>query len=336
LDIYFDGKRTWESLNLTLPDDPKLRKEVRQLAETVRIKREMQLLSAREGLIDSTGGRATFADYAKKRAASSRNLRAALATLEKYKGADTRLVAIDETWLENFRHWLLADSGLKQSTAAIYFANVRSVLRRALRERLIARNPGVNVRAIRATESDKIPLSDDDMRQLTARQLPTDLGKEISRCFLFACNVGFRVSDLRRLTWADVDRSAQAITLRTQKTGAVVCVPLNAVAWGLLDTKALHRHDEKLFAIPPRGSQDAAFATWRKLAGIEKPLGWHCARHRFASAALAGGASLFTVQKLLGHSKSQMTERYAKMNDSLLRDAVDGLTVITLAKAARK
>jgi site-specific recombinase XerD len=34
------------------------------------------------------------------------------------------------------------------------------------------------------------------------------------------------------------------------------------------------------------------------------------------------GASLFTVQKLLGHANARMTQRYAKLSPNTLADAV--------------
>ena len=43
----------------------------------------------------------------------------------------------------------------------------------------------------------------------------------------------------------------------------------------------------------------------------------------FASQLVMKGAPLFTVQKLLGHANSRMTQRYAKLAPSTLADAVN-------------
>ncbi len=59
-------------------------------------------------------------------------------------------------------------------------------------------------------------------------------------------------------------------------------------------------------------------------AGIEG-LRIHDLRHSFATLAIQGGASLYDVQKLLGHSDISMTQRYAHMVDESLQRATDNM-----------
>ena len=59
-------------------------------------------------------------------------------------------------------------------------------------------------------------------------------------------------------------------------------------------------------------------------AGIEG-LRVHDLRHSFATLALQGGASLYDVSKLLGHSDVSMTQRYAHMADDSLQTATDNM-----------
>ena len=51
----------------------------------------------------------------------------------------------------------------------------------------------------------------------------------------------------------------------------------------------------------------------------------HDLRHSFATLALQGGASLYDVSKLLGHSDISMTQRYAHMVDDSLQTATDNM-----------
>ena len=53
---------------------------------------------------------------------------------------------------------------------------------------------------------------------------------------------------------------------------------------------------------------------------------FHTLRHTYASWMIEEGADLYTVQKLLGHKTNVMTQRYAHMSESRLRDATKALS----------
>ena len=54
----------------------------------------------------------------------------------------------------------------------------------------------------------------------------------------------------------------------------------------------------------------------------------HDLRHSFASFAVMAGASLYDVQKLLGHSDISMTQRYSHLPEANLRKASDNVSRI--------
>jgi site-specific recombinase XerD len=54
-----------------------------------------------------------------------------------------------------------------------------------------------------------------------------------------------------------------------------------------------------------------------------KGLRIHDLRHSFASFAVADGASLFLIGKLLGHANARTTERYAHLSNDPLKDAAN-------------
>jgi len=58
--------------------------------------------------------------------------------------------------------------------------------------------------------------------------------------------------------------------------------------------------------------------TIAKLAGIQKTVTFHVARHTTATFLLYKGVAVTTVQKILGHKKLQTTQIYSKVMDLTL------------------
>jgi len=46
-------------------------------------------------------------------------------------------------------------------------------------------------------------------------------------------------------------------------------------------------------------------------------------RHTFASLSLAGGASLFEVQEMLGHADHKTTQKYAHISEVAIKTATE-------------
>ena len=103
-------------------------------------------------------------------------------------------------------------------------------------------------------------------------------------------------------------------------------IPLNAEALAVLTTIKPEHAKGLVFKSPVTGERfnnvKKAWAEVTKDAGLPD-LRWHDLRHDFASQLVMKGAPLFTVQKLLGHANSRMTQRYAKLAPSTLADAVN-------------
>lgn len=58
----------------------------------------------------------------------------------------------------------------------------------------------------------------------------------------------------------------------------------------------------------------------RNKAGLPH-LRMHDLRHQFASFLVNSGRTLYEVQKILGHSDTKVTERYAHLSQAMLQDA---------------
>lgn len=152
----------------------------------------------------------------------------------------------------------------------------------------------------------------------------------ITPMVLLSLNTGIRQGELFSLTWQQVDMQRRTLTVLAShaKGNATRTIPLNAEAFDVLQRIRPAQAAGLVFKSPVTGERfnnvKKAWAEVTKAAGLDG-LRWHDLRHDFASQLVMRGVSLFTVQKLLGHSTPKMTMRYAKLAPGVLADAVAAL-----------
>ncbi|MBV1686468.1 site-specific integrase [Novosphingobium sp. G106] len=159
-------------------------------------------------------------------------------------------------------------------------------------------------------------------------------GCTASALLQFLTLTGCRVSEAIDLEWRDVlpDR----LRLRDSKTGA------RDVALGIVTRRFLKDHKTALDR-RARGPRNPVFplvggqryevvrSVWllvRREAELPDTLRIHDLRHSFASHAIMSGETLFCTSRLLGHSRIQMTGRYAHLADTALLAAAERIGTI--------
>lgn len=182
------------------------------------------------------------------------------------------------------------------------------------RELYVGSNPCTGLELPSTSGSRYAPFSEDEeARILEAIRAFKD--RTTSNLFMLLYATGARSGEARKLLWKDVDLDAGRVTFRNTKTSAEVVIPINQTAVQVLkDQRALDRPGEYVFGangVP----HSPIFAPWRsiaKRAKLKKGTGAHSLRHHFATRLVSAGAPLYGVSKLLGHTTSRCTERYAK------------------------
>lgn len=138
---------------------------------------------------------------------------------------------------------------------------------------------------------------------------------------------GMRRGEIFRLKWEDIDFDRGFIHIRQPKGGFDQVIPLNQAARQVLEN---HPRTGSPYVFPGRGGGQRTrppkgIETIRKAAGLPtdfRPL--HGLRHVYASMlASSGQVDLYTLQKLLTHKSSAMTQRYAHLRDEALRRAAE-------------
>lgn len=333
LDIYRRGQRKCEYLNMYLIPEvnreaKEKNKETLAFAEAIRSKRAVELVNNEYGFKLKRDD-VLFFPYAEKIAEGKKtaaNVRSVLSRIKSYcRNESLRVSQIDGRFIEGFITYLKG-KGLSQNTCCVYIRTFRSLLRRAIKDDIITKDPAVNIDPVKREEAEREFLTVEEVRLLVNTPCYSDI---IKRAFLFSCLTGLRRSDIEKLTWGEVQQrgSITRLTFRQKKTGGLEYLDIAAQAVPLMGERG--DANQLVFrGFPKISTTNEALRHWVFSAGIEKKITFHCARHTFAVMMLDLGVDLFTVSKLLGHRDVTTTQIYAKVLDKNKQAAVEKIPSI--------
>ena len=120
------------------------------------------------------------------------------------------------------------------NSAAGYWSTFRAVLHTAYRDRKIKENPNGFLDRIECIPTIREHLSQEELIRLAETPCEEEV---LKKAFLFACLTGLRKSDIRQLTWQQIQpytNGRMFVTTRMQKTKEIVHNPISDEAYGLL------------------------------------------------------------------------------------------------------
>lgn len=354
LDIYLDGKRSYEYLKLYLvPERSKAdrdkNRETLALAETIRGKRLVELRDGKFGFKGQFREASLFYDYyvsmCEKRLGSPGNWgnwRSCLKHLEKYDPQIRKRTWSEVThdYCQGFKDYLeneacawsqdyrkrIKDHRMARNTRLSYFNKLRACCNQAFEERVIAVNPMRGIEAIKPEEKTRMYLTLEEVRKLAATECRYE---SIKRAFLFSCLTGLRRSDILKLTWGEVHQQGDytRIIFTQKKTGGVEYLDITPQAVELMGKRG--KPTEAVFEwIHSPSCTNDSLRQWCADAGISKRITFHSGRHTFATMMLDLGTDIYTVSKLLGHRELSTTQIYAAILDKNKQAAVSSIPSI--------
>ncbi len=359
LDIYHEGKRKYDFLNIHLSNKRKFSKEdkeKRELAERLRIKKNNELINQETITFDKKHTQDNFYiyfnEFIKEKNNTLKYWNALLLKIKSFSKNKENLSfrTITEDWLIDFQKFLL--SNVSNNTALLYMECLSDSFKTALRKKIITQNPFNTIpksKRIKKISTEKTYLTIKELKSLVNINT-NSISNQFKQIFLFSCFSGLRWSDVNKLKWSNIieinknDKKEKVISFKQKKTKQLEYLPLSKQAINILnDIKDSNKkHDYVFNEIADMINERSDIAVlskinrelklWATEAKIQKNLHFHVSRHTFATMSLTHGVDLYTVSKLLGHRNIKTTTVYAKVVDEKKATAVANLPKLNFNK----
>ena len=347
LDIYKDGKRTYEYLKLyLLPESDAgaekanaktmkeaetiLKKRIRELKkepeESKYLKKEVEMPKDEMLLLDWIK---EFEELQRRRGVKSLGATKRFHVSVQDFGRNPKLKDIDKSfclaYIDFLRNYTKKD-GTEYSVKSKFdmFECLNNAINTAIQQEILTANPVNKIdrsERIRRKESQRDFLTIDEVKRLIAT--PCD-PPTVKQAYLFACSCGLRIGDVLNLKWKDIseDKGTWRASILMLKSQRPLYIPLGEQARKWMPEQGEDGPNEKVFKLN-RQAINENLQSWAEAAGItNKKVTFHTSRHTFATMLLTLGADIYTVSKLLGHTSVKTTQIYAKIIDQKKDDAV--------------
>ena len=220
----------------------------------------------------------------------------------------------------------LTEKSHAPQTILHYMKFLRHVLYATVGKSKLPENPfeKVKLKAIRAGRTRFLSPKEET-------QLYEAIGQTYAPWVRLAILTGMRKSEQFRLRWTDVDLEHGFLVLGETKSGTVQYVPLTEESIAIL--RNLDSWQRSKWVFPSQNPQThlnvdnfygRLYLPAVKLSGLEG-VTWHTLRHTFASRLAMSGQTPSTIAALLRHSGINLVARYAHLDPSHLKLAVEGV-----------
>lgn len=344
LDIYVNGKRSYEFLKLYLIPENNPQAKVQndntmRAANTIKLNRILEITNNKAGLKNtSIRAKMLLKDWmenfrkaqAQKGVKDQKLIHNTIHALTAYN-INVAMRDVNRDYIVGLTNFLRNEyrsprgKKLKDYSVINYLGCLRNALNMAVREDVIADNPIMKLSTqdkVKAPESQREFLTIEEVQKLEATDSPYP---HIKQAFLFACYTGLRCSDVRSITWGKIVKDGEKFRLHTVmfKTKRPFYIPLSRKAMQWMPERGDKADNDLIFErIPVQVNTKLYLQPWLDKAGITKPITFHCSRHTFGTMMLTLGADIYTTSKLLGHTKVEVTQIYAKIINKKKDDAV--------------
>lgn len=268
-------------------------------------------------------------DVMDRRGLRASTLRAHKCTLETLR--ESKIIrTFDDLTPENikkFDTWLKKqDPNREQPTIYNYHKRLKPYINEAVSLGIIEESPYLRFKAERGKHKPKEALNEEELASVRSLELSDESLSKARDLFVFCCYTGLAHADMEAFDFShDVVtvHGCNYIDKRRVKTGTKYYTPILPPAMAVL---------EKYHYQLPRFTQQAYNRLLKcigSLIGTKKNLSSHIARYTFATTVLlAHEVPIESVSKMLGHTRIQITQVYAKILNSSVEKQAERLANI--------
>lgn len=260
---------------------------------------------------------------------------------KKYGRRDLLFKELDRDFLTGFHAYIIRECGYKKNTTWVYMIALKHILMLARSRGYMAKDLFANYK-LHSEFVSRSYLSDAEIHKLLNLPLEERTLQLVRDAFVFGCFTGLSYIDIRDLTPENIKQERKTLWISTtrRKTGSEVNVRLFSVPHAILLRYTPAERGHRIFDLPSNGWCNVCLNRIASLAGLDKAITFHTARHTFATTiTLSQGVAIETISKLLGHKNIRTTQIYATITHSRLDGEMERLSrrIDTLyAKKAHK
>lgn len=248
-----------------------------------------------------------------------------------YNNEKLPLTEVNNKFITGFDFYLKTVAKCQHNSSMKHIKALKKVIRIAIASDYIRKDPFVNYR-ITQKNVEREYLTQTEIDAIINKEITIQRLDVIRDLFIFECYTGFAYKDLAALRKENIEIGIDGhrwIVIRRGKTGVTCRIPLFPISENIIKKYASNAEviiTGKLLPVPSNQKMNAYLKEVATICGIDKDLHTHLARHTYATTVtLSNGIPMETVSKLLGHSKLQTTQIYAKVVNQKVEDDIEML-----------
>lgn len=256
-----------------------------------------------------------------------------------YKKEDITFHELSPDFIKAFDLYLKTEAGLCRNTIVRYMKCLKKIVNMALAKEWMRKDPFYGYK-MEQDETDPVFLTYNELQAIMKKEFDIPRLALVRDIFVFACWTGLAFADIFTLSPEHLEqdnngdwwiRKGRVKLEHRRKASSISNVPLLPIPLAILKKYENSPVCVKRGTCLPVLSNQRMNSYLKEIAdlcGVKKPLTTHAARHTFATTiTLANNVPLQDVSAMLGHASTRMTQHYARVMTSSLKESMNKVRV---------